>query len=284
MTPRVAANPPIMPACRVLAVAAFLLAVFTPSFATAQQRLLPNLSARVEERVLFVAGNTLFSLHHEIAHALIHQFDLPVLGREEDAADGYATLAMQPNPPTLLADALLLNAADGWLFYAETAPIDQLAYIDAHPLDEQRFYRTACLIIGSDIEGFYEYGLDVGLTEERIEECPRLWQDTRRDWERLLAPHRHLGSPPTISRLPVAWHAPPARLSDEIGFLRSSGLVDDATQKVSDAYALKRPVAVQLRDCGEPAAFYDPDPPSITLCYELLIEFVDLFDQAIGVE
>ena len=40
MTPRVAANPPIMPACRVLAVAAFLLAVFTPSFATAQQRLL----------------------------------------------------------------------------------------------------------------------------------------------------------------------------------------------------------------------------------------------------
>jgi hypothetical protein len=39
------------------------------------------------ERVEFVVGNTLVLLLHEIGHVLISEFQLPVLGREEDAAD-----------------------------------------------------------------------------------------------------------------------------------------------------------------------------------------------------
>lgn len=250
----------------------------------AQDRLIPNLSPEAEERVLFVAGNTLFAVNHEIAHALIDQLDLPVLGREEDAADAYAALAMLPEPPTPLADALLLAAANGWLFYAETAPIDQLSYIDSHPLDEQRFYRTACLIVGSDIEGFYDYGLDVGLTEERIEECPELWRNTRRGWERLLAPHRQARSPPTASNFPITWNTPPDNVTQLVGFLRSSGLVRNAGQAVGETIALPSPVAIEFRACGEPSAFYDPDDPRITLCYELLAEFGTLFDRAVGVQ
>src|SRR4051794_18088900 len=44
--------------------------------------------------VAFVAGNALFTLSHELGHAVIATFDLPVLGREEDAADSFATLAL----------------------------------------------------------------------------------------------------------------------------------------------------------------------------------------------
>ncbi|HJZ36409.1 MAG TPA: DUF4344 domain-containing metallopeptidase, partial [Solirubrobacterales bacterium] len=44
-----------------------------------------------------------FILAHEFAHALIHNFELPVLGREEDAADGVAT-------------ALLLLASEGSVY------------------------------------------------------------------------------------------------------------------------------------------------------------------------
>ena len=47
------------------------------------------------ERVVeFVAGNALFTLGHELGHAVISEFNLPVLGREEDAADSFATLAL----------------------------------------------------------------------------------------------------------------------------------------------------------------------------------------------
>jgi hypothetical protein len=38
----------------------------------------------------FVAGNMLFVLLHEMAHAAISEMGLPVLGREEDAADSSA--------------------------------------------------------------------------------------------------------------------------------------------------------------------------------------------------
>ena len=44
--------------------------------------------------VEFVIGNTLFTLTHELGHAVIQVFELPVLGREEDAADTFATLAL----------------------------------------------------------------------------------------------------------------------------------------------------------------------------------------------
>ena len=46
------------------------------------------------DRVEFVAGNTLFVLLHEMGHVLIAEMKLPVLGREEDAADTFAALAM----------------------------------------------------------------------------------------------------------------------------------------------------------------------------------------------
>src|SRR5262245_59789931 len=42
----------------------------------------------------FVVGNLFFVVVHELGHAVISQLKLPVLGREEDAADSFATLSM----------------------------------------------------------------------------------------------------------------------------------------------------------------------------------------------
>jgi Putative metallopeptidase len=46
------------------------------------------------DRVEFVAGNTLVLLSHELGHVLIAEMHLPLLGREEDAADTYAALRL----------------------------------------------------------------------------------------------------------------------------------------------------------------------------------------------
>src|SRR5437016_4265168 len=43
-----------------------------------------------ENLVEFVTGNMLFVLLHELAHATVGEFHLPVLGRQEDAADYFA--------------------------------------------------------------------------------------------------------------------------------------------------------------------------------------------------
>src|SRR5437763_1184425 len=47
---------------------------------------------RRQELVKFVVGNTLFALVHEFGHTAISEMGLPVLGREEDAADSFAAV------------------------------------------------------------------------------------------------------------------------------------------------------------------------------------------------
>jgi Putative metallopeptidase len=61
----------------------------------------------------FVAGNMLFALLHEAGHAVVNELGLPVLGREEDAADSFAAtrliIAGSASP-----DRVLAEAAKGW--------------------------------------------------------------------------------------------------------------------------------------------------------------------------
>ena len=47
---------------------------------------------QVKDGVEFVTGNVLFVLAHEVGHALIREMELPVLGKEEDAADAVARM------------------------------------------------------------------------------------------------------------------------------------------------------------------------------------------------
>src|SRR5690606_1275490 len=70
--------------------------------------------AQRADTIRFAANNSLFVLYHEMAHLLVHQLELPVLGREEDAADNVATW-MLLNKRSGEADKALADAAEGWL-------------------------------------------------------------------------------------------------------------------------------------------------------------------------
>ena len=63
----------------------------------------------------FAVGNMLFVLLHEAGHnGLISDLGLPVLGREEDAADAFATVTML-QMKTEFTHRTLVNAAKSWL-------------------------------------------------------------------------------------------------------------------------------------------------------------------------
>ena len=82
---------------------------------------LPDDAAR-RDALCFIVGNMLFVLLHEIGHVLITELGLPVLGREEDAADAYATvtiLAMKTSSPSAFSPmprkaGSTAIAATGW--------------------------------------------------------------------------------------------------------------------------------------------------------------------------
>src|ERR1041385_5551392 len=61
----------------------------------------------------FVVGNLLFVLLHEMAHVHVTEMGLPVLGREEDAADTFATLALI-KMGSEFSHGVLIQAAKSW--------------------------------------------------------------------------------------------------------------------------------------------------------------------------
>ena len=129
-----------------------------------------------------------FILIHEWAHALIDVYELPVLGREEDAADALATVFM-----TDLVDGGAEYAFDAARFFdALSARQRKLApehYWDEHSLDKQRAYTIVCQIAGAD-ENDYEIIERAGiLGTDRLRRCPSEYQQKSKSWQSLLKPH-----------------------------------------------------------------------------------------------
>ncbi len=128
-----------------------------------------------------------FILAHEFAHALIHNFELPVLGREEDAADGIATVVLlKAEEGGLYA----IDAAEFWeAFSGRQDPPDLAEYADNHSFDRQRADNILCWVAGSDepiLEAFLEGEI---LPEDRLAACPGEWQLLQRSAEQVLDPH-----------------------------------------------------------------------------------------------
>jgi hypothetical protein len=128
-----------------------------------------------------------FILAHEFGHALIHNFNLPVLGREEDAADGIATVML------LKAEegaAYASEAAEFWAnFSGRQNPPALAEYADNHSFDRQRAYNILCWVGGSNEAILQAFAENEVMPESRLASCPAEWQLLRRSAEQVLRPH-----------------------------------------------------------------------------------------------
>jgi hypothetical protein len=152
------------------------------------------LKARVEPASAadrLALGDALHTLYHELGHALIDIFQLPAVGREEDAADQFATLS-------------LLGAGDGGevaalvtaMQFLQSGTEDRhLPFWDEHSFDKQRYFDTLCLIYGKDPEKHKDLVGPKTLPAERAERCPDEYEKLDRAWDTLLAPHLKAAPP-----------------------------------------------------------------------------------------
>jgi Putative metallopeptidase len=128
-----------------------------------------------------------FIFAHEFGHALIHNFELPVLGREEDAADGIATVLLlkAPDGATYAADA-----AEFWdAFSGRQNPPKLAEYADNHSFDRQRAFNILCWVGGSDENILQALAENEIVPEERLVSCPAEWQLLEKSAEQVLDPH-----------------------------------------------------------------------------------------------
>ena len=132
-------------------------------------------------------GATVAMFLHEVAHALIDGWDLPITGREEDAADQFSTLLLINDIPD--GNKMALDSARVFKLLADLEKRQKKDYSDAHSLDEQRFFNTVCLVYGNRPVQ-YEYLVRNGiLPAERAFDCEEEYARVNRSWQTLLAPH-----------------------------------------------------------------------------------------------
>lgn len=140
-----------------------------------------------------VMGAWTFTLIHELGHALIHQLDLPITGKEEDAVDQFSTLMLTnaggSGEIALLAGAQWFRLASSLNRSQNTSENVHYNFSDEHSINEQRFYNLLCWEYGYNPEAAEWTVKDGTLPAKRAQRCNNEYQQIVHTWERLLAPH-----------------------------------------------------------------------------------------------
>ena len=228
-------------------------------------------------RVDFVVGNTLVLLLHEIGHVLISQFQLPVLGREEDAADTYAALTMLRVGTSFTVQSLA-DAAKGWFFDARRDQEigDKPLYYDEHNVSAQRAYQIVCLMVGSDPEKFKSLADQAKMPEERQNTCKRDYRKAREAWSAVLAPHlRQPGQPET--KISVVYGDGKGNYDRLANLFRSIHFLETVAEHAQDTYLWPYPWTLAMESCGRPGSDYDTDTRTVIMCYEQAFDFAELY-------
>lgn len=137
-----------------------------------------------------VAGATLFTLFHELGHALIDLWDLPITGREEDAVDQLATIILLEGGED--GQSAALSGAEAFWGEEEddeSAEGEEESFWDEHSLGEQRYYNIVCWSYGSNPEGLSDLIEDEWLPQERADQCPDEFARMSKAWDTLLSPY-----------------------------------------------------------------------------------------------
>jgi hypothetical protein len=236
---------------------------------------LKKLSAHAKRQLVeFVIGNTLFVMAHEMGHGLINEMNLPVLGREEDAADSFAIMnALKMG--SKFSERVLMEAAKGLLLSAkrDRKEGNALAFYDEHGLDQQRAYNVICLMVGSNPEKYKQLAAETKLPEERQASCVYDWKNTAWSWNEMLQKHLRSVDQPKVA-VKVEYEKNP-KYGIQAQILRHVGVLEALAEHAPDRFAWPNPFTIEARSCGAANARWRHR--TLTLCYELASEFIELF-------
>jgi hypothetical protein len=227
----------------------------------------------------FAINNSIFVIQHEIGHLLIGEFGLPVLGKEEDAADSLATLQLL-GAETDEADQALIDSADGWYLSELDAgeEYETSDFYDEHSLSIQRAYQVVCLAVGANPEVFAETATEYEIDEERQESCGFDYSTAANSWSGVLEPHvRAKGQ--KGGTIVVVYESGGKDYGDIEQLLKDIEFLENAATGVAENYALPRNLTFTAKLCDEENAYYSYDDAGVTFCYEMVALFFRLIEE-----
>lgn len=215
----------------------------------------------------FIANEVIATFYHELGHALIDVLQVPVLGKEEDAADTLSVILMHEGWQEEAAVEILTSSATSYALRASDPGYepDESSFADVHSLDIQRYYAVVCLFYGANPDQRRQLALDLELPEEKLESCPYEYDQASAAWDTVLDQAR---PGPRMAGLVMVPGQEGEPLAD---------LLAEEVEALNQVIGLPIEVAVQVAECGEANAYYFPDEKLITLCTEYALDLQALW-------
>ena len=127
---------------------------------------------------------------HEFAHALFDMLELPVFGREEDAADQVAAYFLLQFGES---EARRLIAGTAYAYHMDEQKADGYRsmedYAGEHGTPAQRFFNVLCIAYGADTKLFGDIVSKGFLPKTRAEYCEEEYEQVQDAVDLLIVPH-----------------------------------------------------------------------------------------------
>ncbi len=127
---------------------------------------------------------------HEFGHALFDMLELPVFGREEDAADQVAAYILLQFGES---EARRLIAGTAYAYHMDETKTDPCRsmedYANEHGTPAQRFYNVLCIAYGADTKMFADIVSEGYLPKARAEFCEEEYEQVQDAFDELVLPH-----------------------------------------------------------------------------------------------
>lgn len=136
-------------------------------------------------------GATFDLVLHEVGHAVFDTLTIPVLGREEDAADSFSAYIMLQFPPAQAHNLIAGTAFLALTEARETQPngLSPKIYADEHGLPMQRYFNLLCTAYGADPKTFADILARAHFPEKRQEGCKDDYKQIKYAFKTLIDPH-----------------------------------------------------------------------------------------------
>lgn len=228
--------------------------ISSPSLASSEK--ISNFAKSVSKHVLM----------HELAHALIREFSLPVLGNEEVLADSFATVWITQNWRDE-APAILGARIRSWIYEDQETDPKDYDHKGEHPLDIRRAYQAACLLYGSDPADWARHISWLDIKQYDLDDCSDTAPDQMNGWNSVLKAHL----------LPENSKSPNVELIFGEGPMKDammdSGVMQDF-EKIVRRFDWPQQITLHFDHCPS-GAFWDRSDRLILLCDSYVQRFID---------
>jgi hypothetical protein len=231
----------------------------------------------VADAMDFAVNNSIMILYHEIGHLFVGELRLPVLGKNEDAADSLSAVFLLEEADEW-SDAVLRDAAQGWYLspYNGKGELGDWAFMGQHSLDKQRSFFFVCMMVGNNPEYYGELATEYEMDAAKQEHCGYEYRQAAESWAQVLEPYELDEDSQPVGQITVQYDDP-GEHGAVAEALQADRFLEEAAEMINENYVIPRDLTFRATQCGQSNAYYIPGEAEVRFCYEYTKHLAGLY-------